>query len=106
MASRQVMRSVSAGFCASAGTAIASVMQVASSAPRSQEFDRIDVVLSIPKRRCRRQEQDEDKQPACQAFTTSSPCRWPPRAICRADALLPGGQIEARQIVLKTFETQ
>src|SRR5258708_36777086 len=56
MASRQVMRSVSADFCASAGAAIASVVQAASSAPRSQVSDRIYLVLSIPKRR-RRQEQ-------------------------------------------------
>src|SRR4029077_9669380 len=54
-ASRQVMRSVSADFCASAGAAIASVVQAASSAPRSQVSDRIYLVLSIPKRRWRQQ---------------------------------------------------
>src|ERR1700688_5107543 len=49
MASRQVMRSVSADFCASAGAAVASVMQAASSVPPSQVSDRICLVLSIPK---------------------------------------------------------
>src|ERR1700716_4430899 len=45
MASRQVMRSVSADFCASAGAAIASVMQAVRSAPRRQLSDRIYLVL-------------------------------------------------------------
>jgi hypothetical protein len=55
MASRQVMRSVSADFCASTGAAVASVMEAASSAPRRKVADRIYLVLSISKRR-RRQE--------------------------------------------------
>jgi hypothetical protein len=45
MASRQVMRSVSADFCASAGAAIASVMQAARSAPQRQLSVRIYLVL-------------------------------------------------------------
>jgi hypothetical protein len=45
MASRQVMRSVSADFCASAGAAIASAMQAAKIAPRRQLSDRIYLVL-------------------------------------------------------------
>src|SRR6266850_5971397 len=54
MASRQVMRSVSADFCASAGAAIASVVQAASSRPRSQVSDRIYCPLNSEKRRrCR-----------------------------------------------------
>src|SRR5260370_29069002 len=54
MASRQVMRSVSADFCASAGAAIASVVQAASSRPRSQVSDRIYCPLNSEKSRRRR----------------------------------------------------
>src|SRR5260370_24167551 len=64
MASRQVMRSVSADFCASAGTAVASVMQAASSAPRSQVSDRI--YLSFQFRNANDSATDAGKkQPAC-----------------------------------------
>src|SRR5260370_6792762 len=54
MASRQVMRNVSADFCASAGAAIASVVQAASSRPRSQVSDRIYCPLNSEKSRRRR----------------------------------------------------
>src|ERR1700709_2516781 len=42
MASRQVMRSVSADFCADAGAIIASTMPTAGNAPRSQVSNRIE----------------------------------------------------------------
>src|SRR5260370_34398503 len=45
MGSLQVMRSVSADFCASAGAAIASVMQAGRRAPRRQVSVRIQLVL-------------------------------------------------------------
>src|SRR5260370_37262432 len=64
MASRRVMRSVSADFCASAGTAVASVMQAASSAPRSQVSDRI--YLSFQFRNANDSATEAGKkQPAC-----------------------------------------
>src|SRR5260221_13096153 len=68
MASRQVMRSVSADFCASAGAAIASVMQAARSAPRRQLSDRIHLVLFNTHMH------QEHTTP--QALATSMPTHW------------------------------
>src|ERR1700730_8341048 len=91
MASRQVMRSVSADFCASAGAAIAISVQAASSAPPSQVSDRIVWSFLVPKRRRHRQHASvtykagarrrEHKQPACQrlklrAAVARLPKRW------------------------------
>jgi hypothetical protein len=70
------MRSVSAAFCANAGVTIATIMQVAGSAPRSQTSNRIyPVSLLLAKRRW-----SQERPPSS---------RSNPKAVETACALLP-----------------
>src|ERR1700730_13493410 len=75
------MRSVSADFWASAGAAAASVMQAASSAPRSQVSDRISLVLSISNRIMPGADgsgnRQRGKQTTPERQATRMPTRWP-----------------------------
>src|SRR5450631_76329 len=105
MASRQVMRSVSADFCASAGAAMASVVPAANSAPRSQVSNRMIWSFHLPKLRSPRGQTMASNPYANVRVADRRRPAMPVDAVARPP-LLPARQIEARQIVLEALELQ